>query len=80
MKRAPRLLLLLGAVILVAFVVARLSGIRPHVATLSGSVGDPSLGTLYVALHLGAVAIAPILLLAGILLAIHDRLQARRRR
>jgi hypothetical protein len=74
MKRAPKVLFASAALILAAFAIARLAGIRPHVASLSGSVGDASLGTLYVALHLAAIAVAPILVIAGALLAVYDRI------
>jgi hypothetical protein len=74
----------LGAALLVAaFVVCHLLGLREHVSVLSGTPppaggGDPLLGVAYALAWFGAVVFAPILAIAAGVLAALDRLRSRR--
>jgi hypothetical protein len=67
------------------FLIAHLAGLRQYTAFLSGTTGDLGTtversgvyGTIYIALYLGCVVAAPILLLAAGLLTLWNK--ARRR-
>lgn len=78
-----RQLALGAAMLLAAFVVCHLLGLREQVSVLSGTPppaggGDPLLGVAYALAWFGGVVLAPILAIAAGVLAVVDRLRSRR--
>jgi len=67
----PRGLLLRAVVLVLLFAVAHLAGLREHTGVFSGgAVGalPAALGATYAVLYLAAVVVAPVLVLAALLL------------
>jgi hypothetical protein len=83
---SPRWLLLRAALIAFGFGLCELAGLREHTTFLSGTVasmenaGHASVlgGVTYIVAYLGAVVLAPILLIAAALLALWNRWAPRR--
>ncbi|MDC0685332.1 hypothetical protein [Sorangium atrum] len=78
-----RQLALGAAMLLAAFVVCHMLGLREQVSVLSGTPppaggGDPLLGVAYALAWFGGVVFAPILAIAAGVLAVVDRLLSRR--
>lgn len=78
-----RQLALGAAMLLAAFVVCHMLGLREQVSVLSGTPppaggGDPLLGVAYALAWFGGVVFAPILAIAAGGLAVVDRLRSRR--
>jgi hypothetical protein len=73
-----------AGLLLVIFVIAHLAGLRDFTSVLNGTIGSTSmswqtaalLGVAYVLIYLGVVLVAPILLLAALLLKIWRRMLA----
>ncbi|WP_437329303.1 hypothetical protein [Sorangium sp. So ce381] len=78
-----RQLALGAAMLLAAFVVCHMLGLREQVSVLSGTPppaggGDPLLGVAYALAWFGGVVLAPILAIAAGVLAVVDLLRSRR--
>jgi len=81
-RSLPRTLALRAALLVAAYGVAHLAGLRPLTTILSGSsppsslppLAASALGCAYVVLHFAAIVVAPILAIAAALLAAADRL------
>jgi hypothetical protein len=61
-------LLAIAALLVLAYGIARLAGMRDAVATLSGTAAPATQGLVYVVLHFALVVIVPILLIATAIL------------
>lgn len=67
------------------FATAHLAGLREYTTFLSGTTGSPDVsirlsafyGMLYIALYIGCVVVAPVLILAAGLLTLWQRLRGR---
>jgi len=79
---SPRFFLVRAAALEIFFLLAHLAGLREYTTFLTGTTANPALsmklsalyGTTYLVLYMGCVVMAPILGLAGGLLAVRERL------
>ncbi|MBN1417312.1 MAG: hypothetical protein JXP34_00970 [Planctomycetes bacterium] len=81
---SPRGLAARALLLAAAFAIAHVAGLRSHVTFLSGATAagihpalSAALGCVYLALYVGAVLIAPVLLTAAGILAVIFRVLAR---
>jgi hypothetical protein len=81
---SARYLTIRALALIVLFLAAHLAGLREYTTFISGTFekGDPQtcvlLGSIYMLLYFGSVVLAPILLLAALLLKIREKYCASR--
>lgn len=82
---SARYFLVRALALVVFFSIAHLAGLREYTTFLSGTTGSPNVsiqfsafcGMLYIALYIGSVVLAPILILAAGLLILWQKVRER---
>lgn len=82
---SPKYFLVRAAVIGVLFLIADLAGLRDYTTFVTGTTGNPNVslqlsalyGSIYLVLYMGCVVIAPILVLAAVLLMVWEQSKAK---